>query len=109
MLLCRLCYCCIACWWCTRLAAGTNCSTVAVQGLVRRLLPEALDRTIFECSAALGRSGSDAFELETLPNKQLLVRGSSGVALAHGWYHYLKHFAGCHVSWGEDLAFVEGF
>jgi alpha-N-acetylglucosaminidase len=82
-------------------ASSDGCanSIQAVQGLIQRIIPEALDRTVFECS--LGNSSSDAFELETLPNKQLLIRGNNGVAMAHGFHHYLKHYAGLHVSWGD--------
>jgi alpha-N-acetylglucosaminidase len=46
-------------------------------------------------------NGSDAFELETLPNNQLLIRGNNGVSMAHGFHFYLKHHAGLHVSWGD--------
>lgn len=32
----------------------------------------------------------------------VVVTGSSGVAAAKGFYHYLKYYCGCHVSWDGD-------
>lgn len=42
--------------------------------------------------------------LKTNRSEKVEIQGSTGVAAAKGFYHYLKYFCGCHVSWdGEQL------
>lgn len=40
--------------------------------------------------------------LKTNDSEAVVVTGSSGVAAAKGFYHYLKYYCGCHVSWDGD-------
>ena len=48
-------------------------------------------------------NGRDVFEIESRDGK-IVVRGSSGVAIASGWNWYLTHYCHCHVSlWGNQL------
>lgn len=35
-------------------------------------------------------------------NEILEIKGSSGVAGAWGFHHYLKYYCNCHVSWEAD-------
>ena len=73
----------------------------AAHGLVRRLAPQHVDRFVFE--AISKDNGRDVFELESRREK-VIIRGSTGVAMAAGWNWYLKYYAHCHVSlWGNNL------
>ena len=74
----------------------------AAQGLVRRLVGDRSGQFVFETIPQ--DAGRDVFELESRDGK-IVVRGSTGVALASGWNWYLKHYAHCEVSlWGNNLA-----
>ena len=74
----------------------------AARGLVNRLLPGRGDAFVLE---AISRDGElDVFELESFADK-IVVRGSTGVAIASGLNWYLKHYCNAHVSWsGNQLA-----
>ena len=56
------------------------------------------------CSKSVPRAdGLDVFELESSQGK-IVVRGSTGVAIASGLNWYLKHYCHAHVSWsGQQL------
>ncbi len=80
--------------------------------LVARLLPGYEDRIRVEVVPTAG--SLDAFELETVDG-MLVIRGSSGVAVASGLNHYLKEYANGHLSWlgdridlGASLPAVDG-
>jgi alpha-N-acetylglucosaminidase len=73
----------------------------AARGLVQRLTPQHVDRFVFEPIPP--KHNRDVFELEGRDG-QIVIRGSSGVAMASGWNWYLKHYCRCHVSlWGNQL------
>lgn len=77
----------------------------AAGGVVRRLLPEAADRFVLESMEKEG--GRDAFEIESRDGK-IVVRGTSGVAIASGVNWYLKYRCNCHVSFcGDQLRLPE--
>lgn len=71
----------------------------AARGVLRRLIGADADRLRLEAIAA--EQGRDVFELQTL-GERVVVRGSSGVAIASGAYWYLKHYCHCDVSWCGD-------
>jgi alpha-N-acetylglucosaminidase len=71
----------------------------AARDLLQRLLPERISEFILEAIPA--DSGHDVFELETAGGK-IVIRGSSGVAIASGLNWYLKYYGKCHVSWCGD-------
>ena len=71
----------------------------AVRALLQRLIPSHADRFVLE--VVPGQKRMDVFEIETRDGK-VLMRGSSGVALASGVGWYLKHCCHCEVSWCGD-------
>ena len=78
---------------------------VAVRGLIERLLPDVADRFVWETIP--DAPGGDVFEIETVDDR-LVLRGSSGVAIASALNHYLKQYCRCHVSWfGDQLDLPE--
>ena len=85
----------------------TACPAIAVtpaeaaRELVQRLTPQHVDRFLFE--AISKDNDRDVFEIESRDGK-VVIRGSSGVAIASGWNWYLKYHCHCHVSlWGNQL------
>lgn len=89
-------------WWVLVVTCVPGCSNegAAVQpGVVDRLLPQYAEQIVVE--SILPDEGRDVFELETRGSK-LVIRGSSGVAIASGLNHYLKGFGNGHLSWGGD-------
>jgi alpha-N-acetylglucosaminidase len=70
---------------------------VAVQGLIKRLLPNYTN--LFKLD--LLNSTIDVFEIETT-NNYLTLRGNNGVSLASALHHYLKYYCNCQVSWEAD-------
>jgi hypothetical protein len=75
-------------------------STHAIEGLINRLLPNSSSFFTFECVEEADEH-RDFFELETIHDR-LVVRGNNGVSLAYATHFYFKHFAGVHISWGND-------
>jgi len=85
-------------------AAGCESSGEAAAGpaeraLVNRLLPGYENQ--INVVTIPPDEGHDVFELETRGGK-LVIRGSSGVAVASGLNHYLNTFGNGHLSWGGD-------
>jgi alpha-N-acetylglucosaminidase len=71
----------------------------AARGLLERLLPAAADRFVLESIPA--ENGRDVFEIESRDGK-VVVRGSTGVAIASGVNWYLKYYCHCQVSFCGD-------
>lgn len=71
----------------------------SARALVGRLLPARAGE--FVCEAIPAVAGKDVYEIESRDGK-IILRGSSGVAIASGLYHYLKEECHCHVSWNGD-------
>jgi alpha-N-acetylglucosaminidase len=89
-------------WWTPGLLAGDlppPPTEIAVRGLLERVIPAHANRFVLETIPK--QNGSDVFEIETRDGK-VLVRGSSGVALASGVNWYLKHHCHCDISWCGD-------
>jgi alpha-N-acetylglucosaminidase len=85
--------------------AATADPPTAARGILHRLAPTKADLFLLETIPA--ENGRDVFELESR-HGNIVVRGSSGVAIASGWNWYLKHYCHCHVSlWGNQLKLPE--
>ena len=80
----------------------------AVYDLIHRLTPAAASNFFLR-----GRNSSTYSEPQfpgmvndffsvTAFNGTVTIEANSGVALASGYYHYLKHTTNCQVTWGED-------
>jgi len=69
--------------------------------LIERVLPKRHQSFITKSIPAV--NGKDVFELESR-NKQIILSGSSGVALASAFYYYLTEYAHCQITWnGTNL------
>jgi len=69
--------------------------------LIARTLPKHKSSFITEPLASV--DGKDVFEIESKGDK-IVLRGSSGVAIASALYHYLSEFANCQITWnGTNL------
>lgn len=85
--------------------SGASTGTQPVRELIERLLPGRSAQFVLERIAP--EEGRDVFELETAGG-QIVIRGSSGVALASGLNWYLKHYGRCHVSFcGDQLQLAD--
>ncbi len=74
----------------------------AAKGILMRLLPNHADRFTLELIPAEDQ-GLDVFELESAHGK-IVIRGSSGIAIASGLNWYLKYRCNCNISWcGNNL------
>ena len=69
---------------------------IAAQDLVKRLLPEQVDRFVFELIPP--DKGADVYEVEGR-GSQVVIRGNSGVSMAAGLQWYMKHHGYGLPSW----------
>ena len=77
----------------------------AARAILQRLAPAKAELFLLETIPA--ENGRDVFEIESRDGK-IVIRGSSGVAIASGWNWYLMHYCHCHVSlWGNQLRFPD--
>ncbi len=86
-------------WAHESLAAPPSDPVPAARQLVQRVIPEVADRFVLE--AIPSQDGHDVFELESADGK-IVVRGSTGVAIASGLNWYLKYFCHCQMSFNGD-------
>ncbi|MEN8156627.1 MAG: alpha-N-acetylglucosaminidase [Bacteroidota bacterium] len=75
----------------------------AVNRLVERIAPEFAGDILFE-KIEPAEDGKDLFELESLDNGKVLIRGNNQNAMAVGLNHYLKYYCHTSVSWFADQA-----
>ena len=76
---------------------------LAVRDLISRLLSDRASEFTVIIDPTLAKSGQDAFALQTVDNK-LVVTGTTGVAAAWAFHHFLKYFCKAHISWtGNQL------
>ena len=80
----------------TASSATQEAQRQAALGLLGRLLPAYVDQ--FEMEMVSPENGYDVFEIESKNNK-IILRGSSGVALASALNFYLKNNCHCHLSY----------
>lgn len=70
--------------------------------LIKRVIPAHFAH--FQVEELVSKSGKDEFEIESKAGK-IILRGSSGVAVASALYHYLTEYAHCQITWnGSNLA-----
>ncbi|MEO6284234.1 MAG: alpha-N-acetylglucosaminidase [Dyadobacter sp.] len=75
------------------------------KSLISRVVPAHASR--FEVEELTSKSGKDEFEIES-KNGKVVLRGSSGVAVASALYHYLTEYAHCQITWnGTNLSLPE--
>lgn len=75
------------------------------KALIGRVIPSHASH--FEVEELISKSGKDEFEIESKSGK-IVLRGSSGVAVASALYHYLTEFAHCQITWnGTNLSLPE--
>jgi len=79
----------------TAALADAAAPEAAARGILQRLVPAKADRFVLQTIPA--ENGRDVFEIESRDGR-IVVRGSSGVAIASGWNWYLNHYCHCHVS-----------
>ncbi len=85
---------------CAAPAAAARGEHDAASALIERLLPGRSGDFILESIPS--EEGRDVFEIESAAGR-IVLRGSSGVAVASTLDWYLKHHDGCHVSFCGDL------
>ncbi len=89
-------------------ASGPAFGYPAVEGLIGRLLPAYQDQIVLEDNLPPAPGGRDAFIISTDARGRLVLGGSSPVAQASALGWYLRHTAGCEVSWeGTQLNLPE--
>uniref|UniRef100_A0A1B6CZE1 Alpha-N-acetylglucosaminidase n=3 Tax=Clastoptera arizonana TaxID=38151 RepID=A0A1B6CZE1_9HEMI len=75
----------------------------AVKDLVERLLGEKSSYFDVKVQSVTDSSQKDYFKITKYEsNNTVQIIGSSGVAVAWGFHHYLKYYCKCHVSWEAD-------
>lgn len=85
----------------------SQAQTISKSGkaLISRVIP--LHASKFEVEELTTKSGKDEFEIESKNNK-IILRGTSGVAVASALYHYLTEYAHCQITWnGTNLNLPE--
>ena len=83
-------------------AAHGQAPVAAGKALIGRVIPAHASH--FEVAELTSAEGKDAFEIESIQGK-IVLRGTSGVAMASALYHYLTEYAHCQVTWnGTNLA-----
>lgn len=81
--------------------AQTNNSTRAAYALIKRVIPS--HAKYFEVAFIPKQNAKDVFEVESRKGK-IVLRGSTGVAVASALNYYLKNYTHCDISWnGTNL------
>lgn len=83
-------------------AFGGNVSAEAAARLVRRVVPAAADKVVFEEISGVPASEKLVYELETAADGKLIVRGNATVALTSGFYQFLKEFCRSQITQGAN-------
>ena len=84
----------------------------AVKDLITRLIPKQASKFLIRVNSSLGpHSELDTFEYVTDAKEgKLVITGTTGVAAALGFQHFLKYSCHAHVSWsGDQLKIPEPF
>ncbi|XP_059607539.1 alpha-N-acetylglucosaminidase [Phlebotomus argentipes] len=72
---------------------------VAALEVINRLIPERAHEFTVEINTSLPISFKISKRSE---DDKVSITASSGITACKGFYHYLKYYCGCHVSWNED-------
>ncbi|NLX57054.1 MAG: alpha-N-acetylglucosaminidase [Planctomycetaceae bacterium] len=89
----------LLCGWSRVQSAEAVAPEQAARGVLQRVIPEVADA--FDLEVIPSAAGRDVFEIESVDGR-LVVRGSSGVAIASGVNWYLKYVCHCHLSFNGD-------
>ena len=73
---------------------------LAVRGLILRLLPSRASEFSVIVDPDLSTAG-DVFMYQTVGDK-LVLSGTTGVAAAWAFHHYLKYYCKAHISWSGN-------
>ncbi|XP_063220773.1 alpha-N-acetylglucosaminidase isoform X2 [Bacillus rossius redtenbacheri] len=75
----------------------------AALGVIQRLVPGRASEFRVSVDSSLGPRGKDTFVVQKGRSDSVVnIVGSSGIAAAWGFHHYLKYSCSCHVSWEAD-------
>jgi alpha-N-acetylglucosaminidase len=89
----------------TAAGPGSAETEAAARGVVQRVLPDHVNRFVFE--SVIQENGRDVFELESR-GERIVLRGSDAGAMASALNWYLEQYCHCHVSWlGNQLNLPE--
>ncbi|KAJ8976546.1 hypothetical protein NQ317_011809 [Molorchus minor] len=72
--------------------------TQAVLDLIKRIIPERASEFLVNVDEDLAIEGRDSFTVQK-QNGIVVITGSTGVAAASGFNHYLKYYCNAHISW----------
>ena len=84
----------------------------AVSDLIARLIPKYASKFVIKVNSSLGpHRDLDTFEyVSDTKEGKLVITGTTGVAAALGFQHFLKYSCHAHVSWsGDQLKIPEPF
>ncbi|XP_077981235.1 alpha-N-acetylglucosaminidase-like isoform X2 [Glandiceps talaboti] len=81
-------------------SAETQAQTV--RDMIQRLIPERASQFKVVVDPSIGPVNLDTFEIETTGDNETTVRGTTGVAAASAFQHYLNTYCHCHISWSGD-------
>ncbi|XP_057318664.1 alpha-N-acetylglucosaminidase [Microplitis mediator] len=76
----------------------------AARKLIERIIGENSTHFSVYVDPNLGPIGKDTFEIKSISPELIKIVGSSGVAVAWGFYYYLKNYCNCHIAWeGQQI------
>lgn len=85
----------------TTVLASAQANLAESKALLQRIIPAHAQYFLLESIPA--ENSKDVFEIESSKGK-IILRGSSGVAIASGLYHYLTEFCHAQITWnGTNL------
>ena len=94
-------HCLIVFLFCVKSVAYAQLNSSASQSLLQRIVPKHASQFIIE--PLQPDANKDYFEIESKKNK-IVLRGTSGVAIASALYHYLNEFCHAQITWnGENV------
>lgn len=71
----------------------------AASDLISRLVGAKSSHFHAKINPSLGPQDKDTFRLSSLPDGDLVIEGTTGVAVAMGFYHYLKYWCNAQRTW----------
>ena len=83
-------------------AVSSEDQVAAVEGLIGRIVPDHMNLFVVSILTNESASSNEVWELESLSDGRVAVRGSSGVAAASAFQYYLKYFCNSVYLWQEE-------
>ncbi|XP_076252647.1 N-acetyl-alpha-glucosaminidase isoform X2 [Rhynchophorus ferrugineus] len=81
-----------------RTKTSADIQQAAVENLIKRTLPGRYSNFSVVIDPHISNNGKDVFKLEKV-GEVVKITGTTGVAAASAFNHYLKYFCQCHISW----------